>query len=303
MKTVVNTPQGTELRTVDEPGPRAADEALVAVRAFSVNRGELALLAARTEDWRPGQDIAGVVTEAAADGSGPAPGTRVVAQVEQGGWAELVPVPTDRLAALPGEVGMEQAASLPLAGLTALRTLRLLPGGLLGRRVLITGAGGGVGRFQTELAALGGARVTAVADVRHEKALAALGAAAVVPSVEDAEPGQELIAESVGGDSLAWALKRIAPGGTIAVIGTSSGEKTPLDVYDFIGHEGARLVSYLSYAHPEPPARDLALLVGLVAADRLHPALARTADWTGLPAVLADFRERRFSGKAVLTLG
>lgn len=303
MKTVVNTPQGTVLRTVDEPGPRAAGEALVAVRAFSVNRGELALLAARTGDWRPGQDVAGVVTEAAADGSGPAPGTRVVAQVEQGGWAETVPVPTGRLAVLPDEVGVDQAAALPLAGLTALRTLRLLPGGLLGRRVLVTGAAGGVGRFLTELAAVGGARVTAVAKARHEKALLELGADTVVPSVWDAGPGQDLVAESVGGDSLAGALKAVAPGGTVAVIGTSSGEKTPVDVYDFIGHEGARLVSYLSYAHPEPPAADLALLVGLVAAGRLHPTLARTADWTRLGEVLADLRERRFSGKAVLTVG
>ncbi|SDN20684.1 zinc-binding dehydrogenase [Actinacidiphila guanduensis] len=302
MKTVLSTPQGTVLRDVDEPGPRSADQALVAVRAFSVNRGELALLAARTADWRPGQDIAGVVTEAAADGSGPAPGTRVVAQVEQGGWAEFVPVPTDRLTVLPDEVGVEQAAALPLAGLTALRTLRLLPGGLLGRRVLITGASGGVGRFQTEPAALGGADVTAVADARHGKALLALGATTVVPSAWDAAPGQDLVTESVGGDSLAAALKKIAPGGTIAVIGTSSGEKTPIDVYDFIGHEGARLVSYLSYAHPGPPAPDLALLVGLVATGRLHPTLARTCDWTHLPEVLTALRDRRLSGKAVLTI-
>jgi hypothetical protein len=66
----------------------------------------------------------------------------------------------ERLAVPPDEVSVEQAAALPLAGLTALRTLRLLPGGLLGRCVLITGASGGVGRFQSELAALGGACLT-----------------------------------------------------------------------------------------------------------------------------------------------
>src|SRR5690348_6707220 len=185
MKAIVNTPAGAGIADVGDPRP-AAGEALVAVRAFSVNRGELALLAARTGDWRPGQDVAGVVVEAAADGSGPAPGTRVAAQVEQAGWAELVAVPTDRLAALPDAVSVEQGAALPLAGLTALRVLRL-GGDLLGRRVLITGANGGLGRFQTELAALAGARVTAVADPRHEPDLTALGAAAVVAATADAD--------------------------------------------------------------------------------------------------------------------
>jgi NADPH2:quinone reductase len=300
MRAVLNTPRGTVVREVESPSP-APNEALVAVRAFSVNRGELALLAARTEDWRPGQDLAGVVIEPAADGTGPAPGARVAAQVEQAGWAELVPVPTDRLAVLPGAVRIEQAASLPLAGLTALRTLRL-GGDLLGRRVLITGANGGLGRFQTELAALGGGRVTAVADPRHEKELTALGAGTVVADPADADADQHLIIDSVGGDSLAAALAKVAPAGTIVVCGTSSGVKTPIDVYDFIGHEGARLVSYLSYAHPEPPGPDLRTLLDLVATDRLHPTLGLVADWSQLSDVLAALQHRRLSGKAVLTV-
>lgn len=273
----------------------------MAVRAFSVNRGELALLAARTADWRPGQDVAGVVIEPAADGTGPAPGARVAAQVEQAGWAELVPVATDRLAVLPGTVSVEQAASLPLAGLTALRSLRL-GGDLLGRRVLITGANGGLGRFQTELAALGGALVTAVADPRHEDELTALGAGKVVTDPVDADPHQHVILDSVGGNSLSAALTKVASGGTIVVCGTSSGVKTPIDIYDFIGHEGARLVSYLSYAHPEPTRFDLQLLLDLVAADRLHPTLGLVADWSQLGDVLTALKQRRLSGKAVLTI-
>src|SRR5690242_1740421 len=134
MKAIVNNPDGPAITAVVDPRPRSG-EALVAIRAFSVNRGELDLLQTRTSRWRPGQDIAGVVVEPAADGSGPAAGTRVVALVEQAGWAELAAVPVSRLAPLPAKVGTEQAAALPLAGLTALRTLRLA-GDLLGRRVL-----------------------------------------------------------------------------------------------------------------------------------------------------------------------
>ena len=300
MRAVLNTPRGTVVRVVENPSP-ASNEALVAVRAFSVNRGELALLAARTENWRPGQDVAGVVIEPAADGTGPAPGTRVAAQVEQSGWAELVPVPTDRMAVLPDAVSVEQGASLPLAGLTALRVLRL-GGDLLGRRVLITGANGGLGRFQTELAALGGARVTAVADLRHEKELTALGAGRVVADTADADDGQHLITDSVGGNSLAAALTKVAPGGTIVVCGTTSGVKTPIDIYDFIGHEGARLLSYLSYAHSQPPGPDLRTLLDFVATDRLHPTLGLVADWSQLGDVLAALKQRRLSGKAVLTV-
>lgn len=308
MESVVNTPLGVVFRDVAEPGP-AANEALVAVRAFSVNRGELALLTMRTEDWRPGQDIAGVVLEPAADGSGPAAGTRVAGLVEAAGWAERVAVPTDRLAVLPDAVTVEQAASLPLAGLTALRTVRA-GGSLLGRRVLITGANGGVGRFQVELATAAGGTVTTVSATAAEsasnaaKVLSALGAAEVVAQVPDASGGPfDVVLESVGGTTLSAALAATAPGATVVLLGTSSGAKTPIDIYDFIGHENVRLLSYLSYAYPEPPAADLRTLVSLVAAGRLHPTLGRVADWRALPDVLDDLRERRLpGGKAVLTI-
>ena len=124
MKAIVNSSGGPAITAVDDPRP-GSGEALVAVQAFSVNHGELDLLRTRTSGWRPGQDVAGVVVAQARDGSGPAAGTRVVALAEQAGWAELAAVPASRLAPLPAEVGTEQAAALPLAGLTALRTLRL----------------------------------------------------------------------------------------------------------------------------------------------------------------------------------
>jgi NADPH2:quinone reductase len=305
MESVVNTSLGLVFREVAEP-TAAANEALVAVRAFSVNRGELALLKMRTEDWRPGQDIAGVVLEPAADGSGPVAGTRVAALVEMAGWAERVTVPTDRLAVLPDAVTVEQAASLPLAGLTALRTLRL-GGSLLSRRVLVTGANGGVGRFQVELAAAAGAAVTAVSATALDdvaKELRALGAVEVVAQASETAGLFDVVLESVGGMTLSAALAATAPGGTVVVFGNSSGDKTPIDIYDFIGHENARLVSYLSYAHPDPASPDLQTLVDLVAAGRLHPTLGHVADWSRLAETLDDLRERRLrGGKAVLTIG
>ncbi len=163
MLALVNTPSApipVELNEVPEPVPMP-DEAIVEVHAFSLNRGELALFASRPEGWRPGQDVAGVVVQPAADGSGPEKGTRVVAWVDGAGWSQRVAAPTARMAVLPDNVSFASAATLPVAGLTALRTLRQ-GGALLGQRVLITGAAGGVGRFAVQLATLAGAEVTGV---------------------------------------------------------------------------------------------------------------------------------------------
>src|SRR6201987_2100107 len=111
MLALVNTPGGAtpvELRQVAEPQP-AANEVLVEVRAFSLNRGELRLFQIRPEGWRPGQDISGVVVQAAANGSGPNAGARVVALTDNAGWAERAAVPAHRMAVLPDNVLIEEA--------------------------------------------------------------------------------------------------------------------------------------------------------------------------------------------------
>src|SRR5271166_5662545 len=152
MLAIVNTPGGAapvELREVPEPQP-APNEALVEVRAFSLNRGELRLFQIRPEGWRPGQDISGIVVQPAADGSGPKAGARVIALTDNAGWAERAAVPGHRMAVLPDNVLLEEAAALPVAGLTALRALRH-GAPLLGKRVLITGAAGGVGHLSTPM--------------------------------------------------------------------------------------------------------------------------------------------------------
>src|SRR3954463_13276423 len=120
MLAIVATAEGpswTERREGAPPAP-APDEALVAVRAFAVNRGELTLVR-RRDGWQPGQDIAGEVIQQAADGTGPEAGMRVAGVAEWHGGAEQAAVPAHRLAAFPDRVDFVRAAALPMAGTTA----------------------------------------------------------------------------------------------------------------------------------------------------------------------------------------
>jgi NADPH:quinone reductase-like Zn-dependent oxidoreductase len=299
--TSADSATGLTLTEVGEPEP-APNEALISVRATSLNRGELRLLALRPNGWIPGQDVAGVVERAAADGSGPAVGARVAALVDEAGWAERVAVPTDRLAVLPDAVSFVSAAPLPVAGTTALRTLRL-GGDLAGRRVLITGASGAVGRFQIQIARHEGVSVTAVAAARHAEDLRRLGAEQVTQSIELAEGPFSLIAESVGGDSLAHAIERVAPGGIIVMFGASSGELTPIGFRQFVpGHEGARIQTFAYYASGPGIGADIASLLALAAAGRLETRVALTVPWGNVDQALDALRQRIISGKAVLTI-
>jgi NADPH:quinone reductase len=292
---------GLTLTEVDEPQP-LPNEALISVQTTSLNRGELRLLTIRPNGWIPGQDIAGIVERAAADGSGPAVGAQVAALVDQAGWAERVAVSTDRLAVIPDAVNFASAATLPVAGTTALRTLRH-GGDLAGQRVLITGASGAVGRLQIQIAREQGASVTAIAAARHAEDLRGLGAEQIVESIEQAEGLFSLITESVGGESLAHAIERVAPGGTIVMFGSSSGELTPVGFRQFVpGHEGARLQTFAYYTSGPDIGADIASLLTLAAAGRLETRVAMTVPWTDIAQALDALRQRSFSGKAVLTI-
>src|SRR3954452_5503196 len=166
--TALRTPPHRSLSDVAEPVPSPC-EALVQVRTTSLNRGEVLDLARLPDGSLAGWDVAGVVEQSAADGRGPARGTRVVGLVRTGAWAQLVAVPTASLVVIPAGVSFAQAATLPSAGLTALTALELA-GSRVASRVLITGASGGVGRFVVQLAYQGGADVTAVARDAHASA-------------------------------------------------------------------------------------------------------------------------------------
>jgi len=208
------------------------------------------------------------------------------------------------MAELPDEVSFTAAATLPVAGLTALRTLRV-GGLLLGKRVLITGAAGGVGRFAIQLAAQAGAQVAAVVGRTERQAgLAHLGAHQVVVGLENLGGAFDLILESSGGASLGAAFKLVAPGGTIVAFGNSAREATTFMVNDFYLKGGASVYGFILFHEVarDPGGRDLGYLASLLAAGRLDPQVALEGDWREPGPALEALRERRLPGKAVLHL-
>jgi len=298
--------------------PRAAsDEALIAVEAFSVNRGETFQIESRPAGFRPGKDVAGTVIGAAADGSGPSAGERVVAHATGAGWAERVAVATDRIAVLPDEriavptdpsaahaggLTTTTAAALPLAGLTALRLTRAT-GPLASRRVLLTGASGGVGHYFVELAAAQGAELTAVsASPERAERLLALGAARVVADVEEAAGPFDLALDSVGGTSTPAAFARLTPDGALVWFGQASRVAPTFDFFDWRGAFNGTIRRFHYEESDVSVATDLATLVRLTAGGRVHPEVGWTADWTRTGEALTALLAREVRGNAVLTV-
>jgi NADPH:quinone reductase len=292
------------LRAVDDPVPDRG-EAIVRVKALSLNRGEVRRSGLAAAGWRPGWDLAGTVERAAADGSGPRAGARVVGMLAEGAWAERVAVPTHALAELPDKVTLAQAATLPVAGLTALYALARR-GPLLARRVLVTGATGGVGDFAIQLARLGGAHVTASVRRADQTALVRqAGAHEVVVGDEiPATPKYDLVIESVGGRTLGTALTALARGGVCVTLGVSASSEVTFDTRTFFAGGRATLYGFYLFVElgNEPAGEGLRRLADLVAAGQIAPRISLERPWTEIAQVAQELMARRFPGKAVLTL-
>lgn len=295
-----------EISDVDAPRP-AAHEALVRVRNFSLSRPDFLCLSAPGTRYRPGIDAVGHVERPAADGSGPTAGVRVVLHLPSGGAAaQLVAVPTTRLAPVPADVDSASAAALPLAGLAA-RRLLAEAGPLTGRRLLVTGADGGVGGLLAQLAVAGGAEVTAVAAEREPwRHLAALGTTVVHDGDSLPTGGFDVVLESVGGTLGSTAAHTLRTGGRILWFGQAGGE--PLTPDFFFGlFDGGPSLTLRHFTHPtdaeETDAREVADLLDLAAEGRLRVEISHRGHWGETAAVLEDMAHGRLSGKAVLTVG
>ncbi|MBL7498934.1 zinc-binding dehydrogenase [Frankia sp. CNm7] len=293
-------PAGLRLAEVAEPVP-GPGQALVEVRAFSLNFGELAYRAGRASPGEVhGWDAAGIVVSAAEDGSGPAAGTPVVTFGWDGAWARRRAVSTAELAVLPVGLDPGAAAALPVAGVTALRAVRRL-GSVLGRRVLITGASGGVGRFAVQLAARAGAEVVAsVGSPARGEGLGQLGAAEIVIGPEQVTGPVHGVLDNVGGQQLAEAFALLEAGGVLLSIGKASGQPTIIDFERERHRSGERRIE--PFVMDPGLAEDLAYLVRLLDRGELDPQIGWRGPWQRTPEAAEALLSRRVTGKAVLDI-
>lgn len=297
-------PGGLRLGERPDPVP-APDEALVRVTATSLNHGEASLArqgapAGAVLGW----DAAGVVVRPAGDGSSPPAGTPVITLGMAGAWAEQRAVNTGMMGTVPEGADPGTISTIPVAGLSALRALRRL-GPVLGRRVLITGATGGVGRYAVQLARLAGAHVVASTGdpAAHGDTLRALGADDVVAGPENVDEPVYGVLDMVGGHHLVAAYDRLAPGGALVAVGrvTGEGESFPYPMLSGDrGHDRSIVSFYLPGESDLGP--DLTWLATKVAAGVLAPQISWRGPWDKAAEAIDALLGRRLHGKAVLDI-
>lgn len=311
MRRLVSSPNAVgnlTFQNTEVPTPKA-NEYLIHVKAFSMNRGELKRSQNDPLGTPIGWDVVGVVEQTAQDGSGPPTGTKIVAlSMRSEGWAEYVAISTRFLAIIPQSVSHTDAATLPVAGLTALYAVEK-GSRLLGSRVLITGATGGVGLFAMQLAQMMGASVIAqIREPAQEGFVRDYSADEVVVTETGQESKQfapyQLIVDGVGGELVGELTAFLAQGGICVCYGSSSGNEMRLSLADFYFKNGGQRTLYgftlYTEVELESVSYGLARLLRLVEQGRLKTHIDRAVSWCEPDVTSGDLIGRRFSGKAVL---
>jgi len=302
-------PEMLRMAEVEQPTP-AADEVLVKVLAVSVNpadwrsmrakpffsRATLGLL--RPKHRIPGVDIAGRVEAAGSDVTQFTPGDEVYANLldhGSGGFAEYVSVPVEVMSFKPANLSFEEAAAVPMAGVTALQGLRHHGEIQAGQRVLINGASGGIGTFAVQIAKSYGSEVTGVTSTRNIDLVGSLGAAHVVDyTTTEFGSGRryDLILDTIGNLSVRDLRRALAEGGKAAVVGFTS-------VAKLIGVSlrGGRDVAMVS-AHVA--TKDLEFLSDLIEAGKVRPQIDRRYPFAEIPAAISYLEQGHARGKVVV---
>lgn len=295
------------IKEVETPRP-LLNQAVVRVHAISLNRGEIRYSMAAPAGRRPGWDLAGIVEQPAADGSGSKAGARVVGLMSLGAWGEQIAVPTSQLAELPADVPFAAAATLPVAGLTALYSLAK-GGSLLAQNVLITGSTGGTGDFLIQLARLAGANV--VATVRSKDRVSAVersGAHHIVvggdPSGAAEHGPYHMIIDSVGGPHFGKVLAMLAPASICVIFGTTGGADVTFSAQKFYSTGQVRLYGFILFneINLTPASEGLRQLATLVSQGSLKPQIEIEESWEKIGSIAKALTDRKFTGKAVLHL-
>jgi NADPH:quinone reductase-like Zn-dependent oxidoreductase len=302
-------PEMLRMAEVKKPSP-AADEALVKVLAVSVNpadwrsmratpffsRATLGLL--RPKHRILGGDIAGRVEAVGSDVNQFKPGDEVYANLldhGNGGFAEYVSVPVEAMSFKPANLSFEEAAAVPMAGVTALQGLRHHGEIRAGQRVLINGASGGIGTFAVQIAKSYGSEVTGVTSTRNIDLVGSLGADHVVDytTTDFFRSGRryDLILDTIGNLSVRDLRRALVEGGQAAVVGFTSVAK--LIGVSLRGGKDIAIVS----AHVA--TTDLEYLANLIEAGKVRPHIDRRYPFADIPAAISYLEQGHARGKVV----
>jgi NADPH:quinone reductase-like Zn-dependent oxidoreductase len=303
------SPDVLELRDIDRPTPKP-DEVLLRVRAAGVDQGvwhmvsglpylgRLAFGLRKPRRPVPGMDVAGVVESVGARVTDFKPGDEVFG-VARGSFAEYAPAKT--IVHKPANVTFEQAAAVPVSACTALTMLR---GVESGQRVMIIGAGGGVGSYAVQLATALGASVTAVCGPRKAELVRSLGATEVIDYTRAQLTGEyEMVLDIAGGRPLSTLRRLLTRRGTLVLVGSEDGNRWISPLERTVAGLIQRPFTSQRFRAPLSIVRqpDLTRLSALLTEGKITPAVDRTFSLGDVPAAITYLREGHALGKIVVT--
>lgn len=318
MKAVVQvrygSPEGLELREIDRP-TLGDDRVLVRVRAAAVNASDwhllrrlphlIGALLGMPRSRVRGSDMAGRVEAVGKNVKRFEPGDEVFG-AGIGSFAEYATAFEDRLARKPSNLTFEQAAAMPVAGCTALQGLRDKGRVSPGQRVLIYGAGGGVGTLAVQIAKALGARVTAVSTTRNLELMRSLGAEEVIDYTEEdfTQRGElyDVVFDLGANRSLAEYQRALAPNGKLVLAGAAQGLWAPLLRLLKTRRRSraeSQVVSFLARVRHE----DLDVLKELAEDGKLIPVIDRECSLAEVPDAVRYLGTRQARGKVVIRVG
>ena len=313
-------PEVLDFCDIEKPTP-AADEVLIQVRAASVNpydwhflRGTPSFIRlftglARPRSPRLGADVAGIVESVGPRAARFKPGNAVYGTCK-GSFAEYACAPERTLAMKPENLTFQQAASIPIAGLTALQGLRDLGRVKAQQSVLINGAAGGVGTFAVQIAKSFGAYVTGVCSTRNLELVCSIGADRAIDYTHEdfTQSGQkyDVLFDLVGNRPLSALRRALHPKGIYVGCGGGGPDRSSASLLVMMLERALlspfvsqRLTGVLAKAN----ANDLDMLSGLAASGKIIPVLDKSFPLPETPAAIRHVEQCHARGKVTIAIG
>jgi NADPH:quinone reductase-like Zn-dependent oxidoreductase len=321
MKAIVRTEYGSpdvlRLKEVEKPAPNEVRGVLVKVHAASANAGDWRRIRAdpflvrleeglrKPKNPRLGTDIAGRVEAVAKNVTQFKPGDEVFG-VCMGGFAEYAIAREDRLALKPANSSFEQAAAVPVAGFTALQALRDHGNIQSGQKVLVNGAGGGVGTFAVQIAKSYGTEVTAVTSTRNLDMVRSIGADQVIDYTKEdfTKPGHHyhLICDNAANHSISDYRRALNPNGTCVIVGLKDKIVPRLLYFAVLGRLMSRGDKKIRFFVAKSNQKDLVFLKQLLETGKVRPVIDRRYPLSETAEAVRYLEEGHARGKVIITI-